>query len=227
MSLLVSNIQYLGSIVQDDCGSAIEVDSRICKTFKEFRFPCHILWYQRKIMTHTKLHILNAVVLPTLPYSLESLVLLEPQIHRLQGFVVCCLSFILGVSVREKKCYTSNQRMAKQQRLAPMLSQCRLLFFGNISGMDDSRLPKQLLVYDHIGGRRAAGGQKYCWNNFVLETWGEMCYLRTGVSVYRAGISGSKSSAVVCGVPHYWSWGGGEEMQGWEEEAERMEASGN
>ena len=100
---VVSNFQYLGSIVQDNCGTVIEVDSRICKSSKAFRSLCRILWYQCKIKTHIKLCIFNAVVLPTLLYGLESLVLHEPQLHCLQGFVMRCLRIILRVSIREKK----------------------------------------------------------------------------------------------------------------------------
>ena len=118
-----SNVQCLGSIMQDDCGSDIQVDSRIRKASKAIRSMCHILWYQRAIKTSTKLHIFNAVVVATQPFDRESLVLLEPQIHRLKGFVMRCLRIILGVSVREKKCYTSIWRMAKQQRHSSMLFQ--------------------------------------------------------------------------------------------------------
>ena len=67
--VVVSNFQYVGIIVQDNCGTAIEVDSRICKASKAFRSLCHILWYQRKIKTCTQLSIFNAVVLSTLLYG--------------------------------------------------------------------------------------------------------------------------------------------------------------
>ena len=83
---VVCNFQYLGSIVQDNCGTVIEVDFRICKASKAFRSLCHILWYQSKIKNRTKPRIFNDVVLPILLYGLESLVLHEPQLHRLQGF---------------------------------------------------------------------------------------------------------------------------------------------
>ena len=76
---VVSNFQHLGSIVQVNCGTAIEVDSRICKASKAFHSLCRILWYQCKIKTHTKLRIFIAVVLPTFIYGLESLVLHELQ----------------------------------------------------------------------------------------------------------------------------------------------------
>ena len=51
---VVSNFQYLGSIVQDNCGTAIEVDSRICKASNAFRSLCLIFWYKHKIKTRTK-----------------------------------------------------------------------------------------------------------------------------------------------------------------------------
>ena len=40
---VVSNFQYLGSIGQDNWGTLIEVDSRICNASKAFRSLCHIL----------------------------------------------------------------------------------------------------------------------------------------------------------------------------------------
>ena len=72
---VVSNFQYFGSVVQDNCGTAIEVDSRICKASKVFFSLCHILWYQCKI----KLSIIDADELQTLLYGLESLIFHESQ----------------------------------------------------------------------------------------------------------------------------------------------------
>ena len=60
---VVSNFQYLGSIVQNDCRLDAEVNSRICKASSAFRSLSQILWYQRKIKTCTKFHILNSVIL--------------------------------------------------------------------------------------------------------------------------------------------------------------------
>ena len=41
---VVSSFQYLGSIVQDNCGTVIEVDSRICTASKAFHSLCRILY---------------------------------------------------------------------------------------------------------------------------------------------------------------------------------------
>ena len=92
---VVSHFQYLGNIVQTDCGVDTEVSSRICKASNAFQSLSRILWYQRKIQIKTKLCILNSVILPTLLYGLESAVLLEPHVHRLESFVIRCLWIIL------------------------------------------------------------------------------------------------------------------------------------
>ena len=81
---VVFNVQYLVSIVPDNCGRVIEVDSRISKASKAFHSLHCIICYQCKIKTYTKRSIFNAAVLPTLVYGLEGLVLHEPQLHHLQ-----------------------------------------------------------------------------------------------------------------------------------------------
>ena len=43
-----SHFQYLGSIVQSDCGMDSEINSRICKASVAFQSLSHILWLQRK-----------------------------------------------------------------------------------------------------------------------------------------------------------------------------------
>ena len=59
--------------------------------------------------------ILNSVILPTLLYGLESAVLLEPHIRRLESFLICCLRVILGIFIRKKKRHTTIRKMVKQR----------------------------------------------------------------------------------------------------------------
>ena len=184
---VVSHFQYLGSIVQNDCGMDTEISSRICKALSAFQSLSRILWYQRKIQTRTKVRILNSVILPTLLYGLESTVLLEPHIRRLESLVIRCLRIILGILVREKKRHTTIRKMAKQLRVSSILAQRRLRFLGHLLRMPDERLPKQLLVSAPLGGKRRAGGQKRRWNDIVANdlkqcnlpgTWRELAQER-------------------------------------------------
>ena len=141
---VVSNFQYLGSVVSSDCSPTAEVESRIAKASQAFRSLSRLLWYQKRIKTTTKLRIFNSVIVPTLQllYGLESVVLLEPHIHRLQSFIMHCLRIILRVSIWDKKRNTSIRKMAQQQRVSSIVSQRRLRLLGHIVRMDDHRLPK-------------------------------------------------------------------------------------
>ena len=75
---VVFHFQYLCGIVQDDCGMATEISSRICKASSAFQSLYCILWHQHEIQTSTKIRVLNSITLPTLLCSLESTVLLKP-----------------------------------------------------------------------------------------------------------------------------------------------------
>ena len=81
---VIPSFQYLGSIVSKDCTSDAEISSQVAEASQAFTSLDRILWHQRKIMLATKLSILNSVVLSTLLYGLETAVLFEPHIHRLQ-----------------------------------------------------------------------------------------------------------------------------------------------
>ena len=166
---VVSHFQYLGSFVQNDCEMDVEINSRICKASSAFQSLSWILWYQRKIKTNTKVRILNSVIFPTLLYGLESTVLLEPHVRRLESFMIRCLQVILGISVREQKRHTTIRKMAKQQRISSILVQCRLRFLAHLSRISNGRLPKQLLVSAPIGGKHPAGRQKRRWNDVASD----------------------------------------------------------
>ena len=72
----VSSFQYLGSVIQEDCGSDLEVSSRICKVSQVFGSLSCILLYQKQIRTQTKLRI----------FSLSS----SPHCSMVQNMLCCC-----------------------------------------------------------------------------------------------------------------------------------------
>ena len=166
---VVPSFQYLGSTVSSDCTSIVEVSSRITKASQSFGSLNRILWHQKKIKLSTKLHIFDSVVLSTLLYGLETAVLLEPQVHRLQSFVMRCLRSILGVSLWDGQRDTSIRKTARLHRISTMLTQRRLRLLGHIMQMSEDRQPRKLLVCAPSQGRRSAGGQRMRWNDQVLR----------------------------------------------------------
>ena len=92
---------------------------------------------------------------------------IEPQLHHLQGFVMRCLRIILRVSIREKN-DTPPSGEWLSNRNSPQCSPSADSV-GHISWVNDSCLPKQLLVCAPVDGKCAAGGQNYCWNDLVSK----------------------------------------------------------
>ena len=84
---------------------------------------------------------------------------------------------------------TTMRKLAKQRRISSILSQHRLRLLGHLVRMNDSRLPKKLLVSAPAGGSRSAGGQRRRWNDIVSrdlrecelqEDWYELAQNRRG-----------------------------------------------
>ena len=111
---------------------------------------CSSCGHKRKIQTRT---MVNSVILPTLLYGLESTVLLESFVRRLEFFVVHCLRITLGISVRQKK------------QISSILTQRHLRFLGHLSRMSEERL----LVSAPVGSKCTVGGQKHRWSDLVVN----------------------------------------------------------
>ena len=166
---VVSNFEYLGSTMSDDCSLNAEVEARISKASRAFSSLSRILWYQRKIKQQTKIHLFNSVIVPVLTYGLESVALSMPHQNRLQSFVMRCLRIILGISLREEKRSTEIRKVAKQQRMSSVLMRKRLCFVGHVERMKDERVPKKLLVCAPEHGKRSAGGQRLRWSDVLTR----------------------------------------------------------
>lgn len=80
---LVSNFQYRGSTLSDDCSLSAEVEAHIIKALWVFSFLNRILWYQCKIKQQTKIRLFNSVIFPGLIYGLESAALSMPHQNHL------------------------------------------------------------------------------------------------------------------------------------------------
>ena len=155
--------------MSNDCTTHSEITHRISRASQAFQALNRLLWYQRKIKPSTKMRIFLSVIIPTLLYSLECTVVSQPQVDRLQRFVMKCLRIILRISVRDQQRNTSIRKKAKIPRLSTLLLQRRLRFLGHLIRLDDERLPKQLLVCTLSEGGRRPGGQKLRWNDLISQ----------------------------------------------------------
>ena len=165
---VVEEFDYLGSTISQNCSLGQEINSCISKASGTFGSLYGVLWCRKKVKTFTKMRIFKAVVLSTLLYGSETWVPSAPLIKRLQAFIMWCLRVILGVSRWDQKRDTELRLKAGIERVEVTVMRRRLRWLGHLECMDDTRLPKCLLVCRPQAGKRSAGGQKRHWNDVVL-----------------------------------------------------------
>ena len=126
---VVSDFQYLGSIITSDCN----MDTLESPRPHDVLDPS--VEYQRRIKTTTKLRMFKAVVLPTLLYGSESWTRMSKHVKRLQGFVMRCLWIILGISLREKRRHTELRELGGVERMDNLLRYRRLRWLEHVARM--------------------------------------------------------------------------------------------
>ena len=94
----------------------------------------------------TKIRLFKAVILPNLLYGSEVLVPLATHRKRLQAFIMKCLWVVLGVTRWDKMRNKHLQSVGGLERLEVMIMRRSLCWLGHVERMEDSRLPKSLLV---------------------------------------------------------------------------------
>ena len=166
---VIDEFEYLGSVVTSSCELDREISTRIRKASNSFRSLCRTLWYQKSIKLCIKLRMFKAAIIPILLYGSESWTPLSQHIKRLQGFVMRCLRIILGISVRQKQRNTDIRAKASIETVDTMIRKRRLRWLGHVARMEPHRIPRRLLVCKFIGGKRAVGGQKLRWVDFVMR----------------------------------------------------------
>ena len=166
---VVDHFEYLGSTIAQDCSLDLEISLRISKASNTFRSLYKVLWSQRRLKAHTKLRLFKSVILPTLLYGSEAWAPLSAHTARLQGFITGCVRVILGLSRWDNTRNTELRARAGIARTEVLLMERRLRWLGHVERMDNSRLPKCLLVCRPEEGKRSLGGQKRRWCDVVQD----------------------------------------------------------
>ena len=143
---VVSNSEYFGSTMSDDCSLSAEAEARISKASGTFSSLTRILWYQHKSWQQTKIHLSNSILVPVLTYGLLSAAFSMPHKNRLQSFVTRWLKIMFDISLQEEKRSTEIHKVAKQSRMLPVLVRKRLCSVEHIERIKDEHVLKKLLV---------------------------------------------------------------------------------
>ena len=105
------------------------------------------------------LHVFSSVILPNLLYGLECTVLLEPEVHHLQSFVMCCPRIILSTLFRTTNTTPPCERMQSSNEY-PYSYLMQTALCRTLVCMSDNHLPV-ICSFVLPSGKCSVGGQKY------------------------------------------------------------------
>ena len=94
--MVVKELEYLGSIISQDCTLDREIRSRISKASYVFLSLFRVPWSKGRLKVATKMCLVKSVVLPTLPYGRETWVPLATHQEHLQALIMKFVGVIVG-----------------------------------------------------------------------------------------------------------------------------------
>ena len=168
----VTNIKYLGSMVNSDNSIEMEIKERIILGNKAY-YANLALFKSRLISKQAKLRIYWTIIRPVVTYASETWVLKESVKQRLLIFERSILRRIFGPT----KMSNGNWRIKNNSELNKLINNrniinhiksLRLGWFGHINRMQDQRLAKNIYKWRPIANRRL-GRPKNRWEDDVLN----------------------------------------------------------
>ena len=164
----VSNFVYLGANISGDGTIDRDLEIRIQRANGAFNQLWKI-WNSRTIKTPTKIRIYKAAVVTILLYGAEVWNTTKKQMKRFEVFHQTSLRRILRIRWYY---HVSNEEVLSRagiKKIETFISAARLRWFGHVSRMSESRIPKFLLNWTPNYGKRSRGRPRKCWKSCILE----------------------------------------------------------
>ena len=128
------------------------------------------VWQRHSLCLSTKLQVYRAVVVTTLLYGVETLVLYRKQIRLRERFYQRCLRSILGIKWQD---YVSNEQVIKRASLPGIESimlQVQLCWAGHVKRMEDVCMPKAVFFSKPQEGKHDHGNPRKVIQESVTKT---------------------------------------------------------
>lgn len=164
----VSDFTYLGSVISANGSIDRELNTRIGKAHSAFR-TLNRIWHNRNIRVNTKVRIYRAAVLTVLLYGCEAWTTTQAQDRRLEAFHQRCLRKILHIRWDQHVTNAAVLERASSLPLSSFIGGSRLRWFGHVTRMSQDRIPKQLITWVPVHGKRSRGRPRKTWSSCVLD----------------------------------------------------------
>ena len=162
----ISDFTYLGAVISADGTLDKDQHNTISKASGAFNSLSRV-WYNRNILTQTKIRIYRAAVLTVLLYGSETWSTIKRHAHCVEVFHQRCLRRIMRIKWFSK---TSNEIVLQRagiENIATFISRNKLRWFGHVARIPSERLPKKLLQWKPTHGKRSRDRPSKSWLDFV------------------------------------------------------------
>jgi len=161
-------LYFLGSEITADCDCSHEIKRHLLLGRKVMT-NLDSIFKSRDITLPTKVHLVKAMVFPSVMYGCESWTIKKAERRRIDAFKLWSWRRLLRVPWTVRK---SNQSILKE--ISPGISlegtmlKLKLQYFGHLMGRVDS-LEKTLML-GRIGDRRRRGRQRMKWQDGITDS---------------------------------------------------------
>jgi hypothetical protein len=164
----VKEFIYLGGLITEDGQCVADVKRRIGLA-SAVMGRLGKLWKSKNISIKTKVKMYETLVVPVLVYGAECWCLKKEDEHRINVAEMNWLRRLLKVTRWDRiRNDVIRERLGQQETVVNKICKRRLKWFGHVSRMDTTRLPR-MAMHSYIEGRRTRGRPRKRWMDNVIE----------------------------------------------------------
>ena len=156
---------YLGSVLCQDGGTSVDIQSRLNKARNAF-MSLRSVWWSASYSTKTKLRIYQSCVLSTLLYGLECWWMTEQDLSKLASFHTANLREILRIFWPQKISNNQLLRQTKQEDIRTLVNRRRWRWISHVMPKASNNIAK-IAMHWTPEGKRSRGHPKTTWHRTV------------------------------------------------------------
>lgn len=165
---MVSAYEYLGTIISNDGKLDLEIANRTKKTSRIYYAINNTILGKREISQETKLHVYNAITVPTLLYASETWVTNRKHESAINAAEMKQLRKIAGKTKLDRERSENIRNVLRQEPIEKKIEKRKLNWYGHITRMDENRLVKKVTEAKRQGKRRR-GRPRKGWMEQIQE----------------------------------------------------------